>query len=71
MLAIIDVVLLRVYLPGCTNISVELHIVTTYSEQEKGEAVHDHLGRSALHEVMFECIASGSAARGDVDLLIN
>jgi hypothetical protein len=31
-LAIIDVVLLRVYLPGCTNTSVELRIVTTYSE---------------------------------------
>jgi hypothetical protein len=66
-LAIIDVVLLRVYLPGCTNTSVELHIVTTYSE---GEAAYDHLGSGAQNEVMFECIASGSATRGDMDLLI-
>jgi hypothetical protein len=33
----IDTILLRVYLSECTCTSVELRIVTTYSEQEKGE----------------------------------
>jgi hypothetical protein len=35
--ASIDTVLPRVYLSDCTCTSVELRIVTTYSEQEKGE----------------------------------
>ena len=39
--ASIDTVLLRVYLSACTCTSVELRMVTTYSEQEKGE---QHMG---------------------------
>jgi hypothetical protein len=35
--ASIDTILLRVYLSACTCTSVELRIVTTYAEQEKGE----------------------------------
>jgi hypothetical protein len=67
----IDTVLLRVYLSVSTCTSVELRIVTTYSEQEKAEEAHEHLGSAALHELMFECIAGSCAARGHVDLLVD